>query len=93
VAHSEFFPEPTAHEIWIRNRIPRGAHYDPTDDGPEVAIIMREGAVKVFEVIDAVAEHVAGSFSMQDLVSVCCPEPSTKWDDNGPMEFIVHGRD
>lgn len=35
IARSEFFPEPTAHEVWVRDRIPRGAHYDPADDGPE----------------------------------------------------------
>jgi len=32
---SKFFPPPTAHEVWVRNHIPRGAHYDTADDGPE----------------------------------------------------------
>lgn len=38
---SEFFPVPSPHETYVRNRIPRGAHYEPTDDGPEVDIIRR----------------------------------------------------
>lgn len=49
--HSEFFPAPSAHEIWIRNRIPRGTHYDPADDGPEVQVI-RE--VRIGEAFDAI---------------------------------------
>src|SRR5690349_24596360 len=47
---SEFFSKPSAHETWIRNRVPRGTHYDSADDGPEVEIVR---TVKVSEVVDA----------------------------------------
>ncbi len=32
---SEVFPEPTAHEVWVRDRIKWHTQYDPADDGPE----------------------------------------------------------
>jgi len=35
VVHSEFFPAPSVHKEWIQNRVPRGTHYDPADDGPK----------------------------------------------------------
>lgn len=63
MAQSEFFPEPTAHEIWVRNRIPRGTHYDPADDGPETDIGFRAWVRRVVErvALTQVVEDVLAS--------------------------------
>lgn len=55
---SEFFPVPSAHEDYVRNRIPRGAHYDSADDGPEVNVIkaLRPIASNVGESMRQVAD-------------------------------------
>lgn len=46
---SEFFPVPSVHKDYVLNRIPRGAHYDSADDGPEVEIIRRVWPTQIFE--------------------------------------------
>ncbi len=49
IYRSEFFPVPSAHEEWMRNRIPRGAYYDSADDGPEFEIIRRVWPVQILQ--------------------------------------------
>lgn len=81
---SQFHHEPTAHEAWVRNRISRGTHYDPADDGPETdADYMAWVAQIVLGVTEATTRQ---AFDDMWLDAYSC-------DLGGGFDLLVHGRE
>lgn len=96
VCRSEFFPEPTAHEMYVRDRIPRGAHYDSADDGPEtqegyldwvVEVLFNVGVAGAYEVLESAVDSY---FSKVEQYWLDCHSHQF---DSSEIEILRHSKE